>query len=260
MSEMYDLSVSIVTFNNSKEIGAAIDSLVSSIGNDLSYKLFVIDNNSSDNTSEEVQKRRMDGRINLISLEKNVGFGSGHNVVLELLNSKYHLIMNPDILVKGNAISRIVDFLEKNDDVGLVSPNIVNPDGSIQYSCKRDPTILDLLIRLLLPNCCRKRQERYMMKDHDHSKVFDAPIVSGCFMFLRTELLKRVNGFDERFFLYFEDTDLCKRIGQHSRIVYFPYATVSHEWKRESRRKLKLLITMMSSAIKYAIKWRIRLF
>jgi GT2 family glycosyltransferase len=121
--------------------------------------------------------------------------------------------------------------------------------------CRRDPTVLDLALRLLPPRIGRRRQAWHTMQDRDYSQSFDVPCASGCCLLIRTRLWRDLGGFDERFFLYLEDADLTRRVRQIARAVYVPESTVVHAWQRGSYRSLRLALTHLVSLARYFSKW-----
>ncbi|MGI6168396.1 MAG: glycosyltransferase family 2 protein [Christensenellales bacterium] len=244
------LTVCIVSHNDQATIDKAVRGILQHMPVD--GRLLIVDNASSDNTLEIVGKIP---QIQLIRLDKNLGFGSGHNAALPYLNAKYHAIINPDIEVKDDVLQQICDYMDEHPDVAMVQPMVYFPDGQAQHHGKKDPTFLDLFIRLFFPGRFHKRQARYLRLDADYSKPFAVDVASGCFMVVRTELFKRIGGFDRRFFLYFEDNDLSRRIRQHGRIMHVPFGHVVHHWNRSSRRSWKSLLIMLSSAFRYFAKW-----
>lgn len=190
----------------------------------------------------------------------NKGYGSGHNVGLRRaaeLGSDYHLVLNPDIYWEGDTIAPLLDFMEKNQECGLVMPKITYPDGSIQYLCKKLPTPFDLFGRRFIP--LKGFQDRH---DHDYElqwtgydRVMEVPSLSGCFMFIRMSVIERIGGFDERYFMYAEDMDLCRRIGDISRTMFFPSIEVVHEYEKGSYKNRNMLKMHITSVIKYFNKW-----
>lgn len=254
---MVDLSIAIVTYNNEKIILRCIESIISHI-NDLTYQIYVIDNNSSDNTVDTLKK--FHDKIILIQNKKNVGFGTAHNQVISLLDSRYHLVVNPDIIVENNCISEMTAFMDKRNDIGLLSPMIKYPDGRLQYLCKRNPTFIDLLIRLVFPRSFKKRHDYFEMKETGYNKEFEIEYATGCFMFFRTEIFKALVGFDEHFFLYLEDADITRRVNSISKSVFYPYNYVIHEWQRGSHKSIKLALTDVMSAAYYFRKWGFKLY
>lgn len=253
---MPDITISIVTYNNAQIIEDALTSIMKALDNKLSYQIYIIDNNSQDDTIHVLAKHKVN--IELIPLKKNVGFGAGHNTVLDNISSKYHIVVNPDITVNHSVILDLYHYMEENPDIGLLTPKVVYPDGKQQYLCKNYPTLIDLLIRTFIPFAFKKRQVYFLMLDKNYNKPFLVPYATGCFMFFRTEVYKNINGFDERFFLHFEDADITRKVNQISKTVYYPYNCVIHDWKQESKKKPKHLLYKLISAYKYFKKWGFR--
>lgn len=254
-----DLSLAIVTYNNSKTIENTIKSIVKNIPNEYDYKIYVIDNNSKDNTLDLV--RKIKGNIEIIELKDNKGFGYGHNAILDLINSKYHFVVNPDIEIEDtNQIRKMVNFLEKNKDIGMLSPLILNPDRSIQYLCKRNPTVFDMCIRWISPKFFKKRQDKYVMKETGYNKIMQINYASGAFMVFRTEIYKTIRGFDDSFFMYLEDADITRRVNEVSKAVFYPDARVIHMWERGGHKNFKFAIITVKSMIVYFNKWGWKFF
>ena len=252
---MIDLSISIVTFNNAGIIGATLESLLSRLPGDLTCRIFVIDNGSTDGTVEIVS--RLSSPVNLIRSERgNIGFGAAHNLALPRLDSTVHVIMNPDItLADGRTLAILFSYLRDHPAVGMIVPRILNERGELQYLCRRHLTVSDLLIRFLPGQLFRKKEDFHQMKDHDYSQPFPVEFASGCLMAIRTDLLKALHGFDERFFLYAEDADLTRRVNQISRTLYVPDAVVIHKWERSSYKNLRLTLIHLTSLVRYFRKW-----
>jgi len=255
---MPDLTISIVTFNNEKTIKKCVESIFDHMDSRLSFKLYIIDNKSTDNTLNII--RNISDKIIIIENNKNIGFGAGHNKVLGSLDSRYHLVVNPDITIENNCIYEMAEFMDKNKDIGLLSPKIKFPDGRMQYLCKRNPTFFDLFIRFLLPMFFKKRQYHFEMRETGYDKEFEIEYASGCFMFFRAEIFQQINGFDERFFLYLEDADITRRVNQISKTVFYPYNYMIHEWQRGTHNNLKLMWIDMQSALYYFRKWGHKFF
>lgn len=138
-------------------------------------------------------------------------------------------------------------------------PKVLYPDGSNQYLCKLLPAPIDLMLRRFLPGpwkgLARKRAASYELRFLDSDAPAYVPSLSGCFMFVRRSVLDSVGGFDERFFLYMEDVDLCRRMLSVSRLLYWPGVTVEHVHQMGSYRSRKLLLLHIRSAIRYFNKW-----
>ncbi|CAB3765851.1 N-acetylglucosaminyl-diphospho-decaprenol L-rhamnosyltransferase [Burkholderia puraquae] len=201
----------------------------------------------------------------LLTGHGNVGYGRGHNLAIEAVESTYHLILNPDIDIEPDALVRALDFLDSHPEVGLLTPWIGDDRGNVQYLCRRFPALFDLLVRGFLPMRVRRwfaaRLARYEMRDviNDHDIVWDPPIVSGCFMLFRTDVLKKLGGFDPRYFLYFEDYDLSLRTHEVARVAYVPSVRVVHHGGGASRKGFAHIRMFAASAFKFYNRfgWRL---
>lgn len=172
--------------------------------------------------------------------------------------------MNSDMTVSENVFERLRDYLDVHPDVGIVSPKIINPDGSIQRLNKRHPTMLDLALRRFASKSLERRFSnrlaRYEMLDVGYENECEVPCLSGCFMFGRTSVLRSVGGFDERYFLYFEDFDLSRRVQKTHRTMFCPEASATHYWQRGAHKKFKHSVYFAKSAIRYFNQWGYRLW
>ena len=252
---MTEISCSIVLYHNPpEEIRKAVESFLSCSKR---IKLYLVDNSQDDS----LRYQFISPQIEYIFNGKNLGYGAAHNLAIEKArkNSLYHLVMNPDIEFKPETIDRLFDFMELNPEVGLVMPKVLYPNGSVQYLCKRVPTPTDLILRRFVPGAIkflfRKNLSAYELRDKDYDSIMEVPNLSGCFMFIRTEVFGNVGLFDERYFLYLEDTDLCRRITEHYPTVYYPLENIIHGYGRASYKSFKLLSHHLSSSIKYFNKW-----
>lgn len=260
------LSVGIVTYNNASIIGGTLDSVLANLPAGISSQVLLIDNGSTDGTLDIlVAAAARDHRVSVLENSQNIGFGAGHNRILRAVDSDYHIVCNPDVTVQARAVEDLLVFLNTNPDAGLVCPRVSFEDGRLQPLNKRLPTVFDLFLRRFLPSRWRRlfkrRMDRYEMLDVGYDNVCEVPVVSGAFFLARTALLKRVDGFDERFFLYFEDTDLSRRIAETGhRNLYCPHSTIVHAWRREAHRSLRGARLFAHSAAKYFGKWGWRLF
>lgn len=251
---MYNMVTgSIVTYNNISTIAKTLETLFDETQN-VDFKLYVVDNGSQDGTPEYIEKNF--SQVSVIRNEKNVGFGAGHNIVINSIDSSYHAIINPDIVLKENAIKKMVDYMEENTDIGLLSPRICFPDGRDQILGKRNPQLKYLVASRLRGDEPSKLLREYAMLDCDLSKPVRIENATGCFMLLRTDLIKKIGGFDEGYFMYFEDADLARRVNEVSKCVYYPHAIVNHVWGRESKRNLKLMCVHIDSMFRYFCKWK----
>ena len=190
------INVSIVLYNHSVDAIAPLVELLrlSVLVNDV----FLVDNSHVKNVEF--------GKLNVryIFTGNNRGYGAGHNIALRQSieqNVAYHLVLNPDIGFDPAVLSEIVEYMDKNTEIGHLMPKVFYPDGNIQYLCKLLPTPFDLLFRRFLPGkLTRKRMFAFEMRGTGYDKIMDVPYLSGCFMFLRISVLNDVGLFDERFF------------------------------------------------------------
>lgn len=147
--------------------------------------------------------------------------------------------------------------MDKDNRCGLIMPKILYPNGEIQFLCKLLPTPLDLISRrfFLFGKYMKKRNTKYELRFADYDKKMIVPSLSGCFMFMRMEIIKKVGMFDQRYFMYAEDLDLCRRIGEISHTIYYPEVCVYHEYEKGSYKQKKLLGYHLVSVFKYFNKW-----
>lgn len=246
------VSLAIVTFRGYQKAREAVASILKyTDGVDLT--LYIIDNASGDDTAEKLIAEFPSAIV--IRMDKNKGFGDGHNAVLPLLESDYHAVVNPDILLDRDVLSELSGYLDENPDVGLVTPQIRNMDGSDQLLPKRDPTVSSLVGRRVFKKRFEREVRHYQMLDEDLSASTDIEFATGCFFLMRTELFQKLGGFDTRFFMYYEDMDITRRARGEMRAVYYPYTYVFHAWERSSAHSLKYFLILLAGMFKYFNKW-----
>ncbi|MFC5430195.1 glycosyltransferase [Paraburkholderia denitrificans] len=225
---------------------------------EFAVNLCLIDNGGLPDMAAELAALSAHGVVHtIISGHGNVGYGRGHNLAIQQAASRYHLVLNPDIDMEEHALVVALDFFADHPEVGLLSPCIDDGEGQIQYLCRRYPTVFDLFVRGFLPSSVRtlfaRRLARYEMRDliNEHDILWDPPIVSGCFMLFRTEVLKKLAGFDDRYFLYFEDYDLSLRTHGAARIAYAPSVRVMHHGGGAARKGYQHIRMFSASAFKF---------
>lgn len=247
-----DVTATIVTYMGYDKAATAIKTLLE-FTKGVSLRILVVDNASGDNTSKRLAETF--DEIEVIESEKNGGFGYGHNMVLPLLDSEYHLIVNPDITIDEDVITELADFLDNNPKVGIVTPKILNLDGTDQNLPKRQPVVASLIGRRILKKALKNQVEYYQMKDKDLNQPQEIEFATGCFFMIRTQLFKQLQGFDTRFFLYYEDIDLSRRVGYDMKVVYYPYTHIYHAWERSSAHSLRYFIILVQGMFRYFGKW-----
>jgi GT2 family glycosyltransferase len=246
------ISGSLVLFNNSAvEYESAIESFL----NGCDGILYVVDNSTSSLDHDLFQHPR----IRYVFNNTNLGFGAAHNRAIKHAcnDSDLHLIINPDVSFCEKVISHLTDVMQKNSDIGILMPRVNYPDGSLQRLCKLLPNPFYLLCRRFIPikSILNRINHRYELHDLPQDSLVDVPTISGCFLFVRTELLRIHGGFDERYFMYLEDVDLVRRIGSIARVVYEPRVSITHKYNKGSYRNKKLLSYHIISTFKYFTKW-----
>ena len=247
------VSAAIVTYNQASLIGDTVRSIQRATER-VDLTLYVIDNGSTDGTADAAAG---DG-VQVLRERENLGFGRAHNLLRDRLDSDYHAVINPDIRLDEDVISALVEYLEAHPDVVMITPKIVNADGSEQHLPIRQPTLRYVLGGRLakLGRPFSTWRARYTYADHPQDKPFDIEFCTGCFFVIRTEAFRRLGGFDERFFLYFEDADLARRAAKLGRVQFFPGAQATHLWERASAHNLKYLCIHLRSLRMYFSKWR----
>jgi GT2 family glycosyltransferase len=252
---MCDLVGSIVVYQNSDE--QIRQALASFLNTELNVRLYVIDNSPD----ERVRALCEDERIFYIHNGRNLGFGAGHNVAIKssLREANYHVVLNPDVYFVKGVLESLLSFARSRPDVGVVMPKILNPDGSIQHLCKKLPSPADLIARRFLPGFLKPlmgaRLARYEFRDQDYDSVLSVPVLSGCFMMLNCAALSQVGMFDERYFMYMEDVDLCRRMQEGYKTIYFPKVAIYHGYEKGSYRSFPLMMRHIVSALRYFQKW-----
>lgn len=248
------ISAAIVTYNDSKKAERICRQLLKYT---VKYplKLYVIDNASSDDTVECISK--LSG-VELIKNNANVGFGAAHNQVLNYEIGRYHFVINPDIEINGDILSDMADFMDKNTDIVMSMPKIINQDGTEQNLPKEKPTFTRLFLGRLskFGGVFKKIRDSYTWADRAIAETTDIRFCSGCFFCIKGDIFSDLMGFDQRYFMYMEDADLTLRALQRGRVVIAPEFCVTHLWERESAKSLKYLLIHTNSSFKFLYRWR----
>lgn len=250
----YRISACVVTYNSGNEIRNVLNSLMNSSIKE-SLEVYVVDNNSSDETNLIIEKEFP--KVHLIKMKENVGFGAGHNQIISRVESKYHLIVNPDINFDTKILEGLAEYMDENLDVVIVSPKILNHDETEQYLPKLNPKIRYFLGGRFekYGGLFTKWRDEYTRRNETFIEPTDIEFCTGCFMFTRTSTLKQVGGFDERYFLHFEDADLARMMKQKGNVIFHPEYEVHHLWKRDNVKSRKVFVIALQSMFKYFKKW-----
>lgn len=251
------LSVCVVAYHDEADVLRALDSLYRHTDSAIAKTVYVVDNSEETGKEQNSFQGKVESLPNAVyrKPEENLGFGKGHNFILGDLHSEYHCIMNPDIVFCQDAFSPILSYMDKNPSVGMVIPQILDENGQRQSVYRKDPTVADMFIRMFCKGLFPKRVADHTMQQEDYSKPFHVPFGQGSFLVIRTELFRRLGGFDDRFFLYMEDADLCRRVNQEATLMYLPDTAVIHRWEKGSHKNWALFRIHLASMKAYFDKW-----
>jgi GT2 family glycosyltransferase len=229
------ISVILVTYNHRDFILPCLRSL-GQISKGLEPEIILVDNHSSDGTGPLV--RQNFPQIRLIENPQNLGFARAVNQAFRGSRGELILLLNPDIQILPGAIEKMAAYLRDDERTGILLPKLINPDGSLQYSCRTfcHPFIFFLRRAPLSWIFSDHRAVRsHLMMDWDHQDIRQVDWGLGACMMVRREALGQTEMLDERFFLYFEDIDLCFSLNKSGwKTVYYPEAVVVHHYLRES--------------------------
>ncbi|MFQ5510760.1 MAG: glycosyltransferase [Candidatus Krumholzibacteriia bacterium] len=258
-----DVSVIIVSYNSCSVLEPCLESLKrqSVFAN---MEVIVVDNASADGTATKVREKNP--WVRLISCKENLGFSRGMNTGIRESRGRYFLILNPDTVLREEAIEKLLGFMESTPDAGIVGPRMVFHDGNLQYSCRRFYNWKVLLLRRTFLGKIFRRSKSvadHLMLDFDHESTRQVDWVLGACMLVRRKAVQSVGLLDERFFLYFEDVDWCYRMRQKGWGVYYnPHAVVVHDYARESAHSVinRTFVLHLASLIRYYEKWSFVLY
>ncbi|MBR4081782.1 MAG: glycosyltransferase family 2 protein [Clostridia bacterium] len=252
------ISACMVLYNAGEEALKAVECLEKS---DVNVDLYLVDNSPTTSSTAAQIAWKYPG-VKVLKQDRNLGFGRGNNVVLPLLESEYHLLINPDVTFEPDLLSRMIAYMDARPNAAILTPRVFSEDGEEQFLPKRQPTIRYLLGGFLekLGKPFKQWRAEYTLQDEHVSTPIQVQFATGCFLLIRTEIFDRLNGFDERFFLYQEDSDLSRRVLESNigPIIYHPDMHVTHAWKRENTRTLKGTMRQIVSVCKFFGKWGIK--
>jgi len=223
-----DLSIIIVNYNTKKLLQGCLKSVFKN-SQGLKIEVVVVDNGSTDGSVEYLKKQK---NVRLVENKKNFGFAKANNQGIKIAVGKYIFLLNSDTIIRSKALSKLVKFAEKSNDVGGVAPRLLNSDGSIQASCFRFPSLRGAV------------EEFWFGKRGSFSKYFpetSQPVavdaVVGAALLLPRETISKIGFLDERYFMYFEDFDYCQRIKKAGlKLYYLPGAVITHLHGASGRR------------------------
>lgn len=255
MDKPINLTASIVLFKEDYEMLHQTIECFLNIEN-FQTKLYLIDN-SKDNS---FQGQFVHDKIEYLGSKTNLGFGKGHNEILDKVtsDSDFHLVLNPDVTFETEVVDELIAELNKDDQMSLIAPKVLFPDGKFQHSCRRYPKLSEMFFRRfpLLKNWSKSIIDKGIYSDKNLEEPFYAEYLTGCFHLYKTKDFLELKGFDVRYFLYMEDVDICRRIDElGNRKMYYPKVHIYHVLKQGSSKNIKLFLRHTISMFKYFFKW-----
>ena len=266
---MIRLSIGVVCYNSPLN---QLQSLISSLENSIKYlrrhnqlpviPVFIIDNSNESNLISELcfrENQRLEPlkvELHIIAGHGNIGYGRANNLILQIIDSDFHLILNPDITLEEDALFLAVARMIETEEIKALGPNATDSFGNKQYLCKSYPSVFILLIRglglAIFEKFFSDRLSFYENRDLPEDRpTVKKMLLSGCFLLIETRTFKVINGFDERYFLYFEDFDLSIRIGQHGKLIYDPEVRITHSGGNTSSKGLWHVLMFFISGVKF---------
>lgn len=274
---MKDINIVFVNYFTKDDILDAIASVIKDIDNSSNFYLVqitVVDNSENkDNIKEDLAVKFP--TVKYINCGENVGFGKGNTIGFKATPARYYFALNRDTIIPENTkvIERIIKFMDEHPKIGCIGPKLLNTDGSLQYSCYRFDWQSILIKPLKQINLdkkykwVKKYSDRLLMKDFDHNSTMPVDWVLGAAMVVRQEVIDQIGSFDERYFMYLEDSDWCRTMWNHGWPVYYVHdIIITHKYTRESAKipgiikalvKNKLARIHLKSWLQYVWKWRL---
>jgi GT2 family glycosyltransferase len=203
-----------------------------------------------------VQQTQLQAMTHIIANQRNVGFGAANNQAIRNSKSDLHLILNPDVELASDALVIAVNHLQQHNDVVAITPFCANANGAREYLCKQYPSVFDLFLRGFAPRwlqrCFTQRLQAYECQALTNgTDVADVPLISGCFMLCRTSALQQAGGFDEGYFLYFEDFALSLALGKTGKLRFLPNCRIVHHGGKAARKGMTHIKYFVRSAWRF---------
>ncbi len=241
---MTDIAVIIVNWNAREDLRVCLSSLYAAPTPRLDYEVWVVDNASGDGSAEMVTAEFPE--VKLRANTDNLGFSKANNQAIAETDSQYVFLLNSDAAIRPGALEALLAYASTHPNAAILGPKVLNPDGSLQFSCRRFPSLgagffRNTYLGRLFPNNSFARD--YLMTNFDHASDTPVDWVSGCAMLLRRAAIDEIGVLDERFYMYCEDVDICQRVWDAKReVVYVPEAVVTHAIGRSSDKNADRMI------------------
>lgn len=249
------ISLSIVLFHTDQE---DIENIFRSFDNiKANFHVFIVDNSSTDELKSNFIEKE---NYTYIHNPSNPGFGASHNIAFKMAieqSYEYHFVVNPDVYFDKDVVTPMVDYMAKDISVGMMMPQILNFDGSSQGLPKLLPSPFSIVFRKIKKPSFLfdKYIAQYELANVPSEMIYNAPILSGCFTLFRIEYLKEIGLYDDRFFMYFEDWDISRRMHEKYKTLYWPKVSVYHRYESGANKSKRLFKVFINSAQTYFSKW-----
>lgn len=252
--EIPKISIVTVGMNHLKYLKALLPSIYSQISpNNVVVEMIYVDNCSTDGSVEFIRKNYP--QVTIIQNHQALGFGENNNKGVLASHGEYIAIINPDIVLRDGCLHEIYNYAINHKDIGIIVPQLLNPDGSLQYSVRRYITIGKLTARELTrgkDSSNNKEVSEYLCKDIDYNQTQEIDWAIGAAFFMSREVYAELGGFDTDYFLYMEDEDMCLRSWKIKRpVVYFPKAKMIHNHLRASSKIGKKMFIHVHSMVTF---------
>ena len=250
------LSISIVNTNNRELLNNCLKSIYETT-KDTSFEIIVVDNKSDDGSAQLVKENFPE--VLLIENTSRQGYGYNHNRAFEISKGDFFLVFNEDMIIVDNALDKMVKIATEDKSIGALGCRLLNPDGTLQPSCSNEYTFLTCLFDDLIPYRLAGKSSPYRtaMYQWSHDEERDVGVIMGCCMLIPREVAEETGLFDEQFFVYYEETDLCRRIRQSGkRVCFTPEGQVIHYGGQTSKTMRRAMrIVFLESRHKYYVKY-----
>ncbi|MCG9875788.1 MAG: glycosyltransferase [Leptospiraceae bacterium] len=257
------LKICIVVYNHSFDIIKT--NIESILKQEITCVIIIVDHSPNDFLESIIRKTYDSNVVQFYSRSKfNKGYGAGNNFgFTQGKLSDYYLVLNPDVVLLPGVLTSLIATLENNPKIGLSFPKVLNEDGTIQYNIKRKPTLFALLGRrfsvISKLNFIKQAMDSYEFRDFDYEKDSIVEYVGGCFMLFPSKVYHELNGFDDNYFMYFEDYDLCNKLRSRGLLIqYLSKVSIIHSWQRGSHKSIKLFSIFVKSMIRFFWKWGLK--
>ncbi|MDI6785916.1 MAG: glycosyltransferase family 2 protein [bacterium] len=258
--ETIDVSVIIISHNHAHFLTPCLESLYKHT-KEVTFEVFLIDNKSDDDTVEVIKNNFKD--VILIENKKRYSFAKNNNIGIKKSKGRYVLLLNPDTTLSDNVLKMMVDFMKEHKEAGIAACKLLNPDGTVQDSCRMFPTPQAILFRgFRLDRWFKnvKFYQRYLMHDFNHNELREIDWALGAFLFVRREVIEEIGIMDESYPLYYEDIDWCYRVKRCDwKVYYVPHVSIIHHYLRTSaksfinKKKIMHLISIFHFYNKHAL-------